>query len=133
MLLALLPGNWFDEESVGLDRNVQPIDLPSIGHVGLTMAAAISLGAGLLALLSPEGRRAIERDDVMVAAPLLAAGSYLAFTYRVSTAAVSGANIGGGLLFMLGVLIVPTLVGLAAYKAWKVQQRRRHPSDVTLA
>lgn len=123
LLLALLPGKWFDEEGVGMNRNVEPIDLPASLHGGLTLAAAIALGAGLLALLSPGGRQAVHRDDVMVAAPLLAAGLYIAFTYRVATAAVSGANIGAGLLFMLGVLILPTLVGLAAYTAWRVRRR----------
>lgn len=76
-------------------------------------------------LLSPEGRRTRRRADESVAWPLLVAGLYVACTYKVATAAVSGANIGAGLLFMLGVVAVPPLLGLAAYNAWCAGRHRR--------
>lgn len=89
------------------------------------MLASATLVAALLIVASPAGRRTISRDDIAAAVPLLLAGLYVAFTYRVFTAAVSGANIGGGLLVLLGVVVVPALVGLGLYKAWRAHQSAR--------
>lgn len=124
-LLLLVPGNWFDEDGVGLNHNVEPVDLPDSLHVGLGVLASATLVAALLIVASPAGRRTISRDDIAAAVPLLLAGLYVAFTYRVFTAAVSGANIGGGLLVLLGVVVVPALVGLGLYKAWRAHQSAR--------
>jgi len=124
-LLTLLPGNWFDESGEGLNRNVEPPDLPVSVQVALAVLAGAILAASLLVLLSPAGRNTVSRDDVAVATPLALAGLYAAFTYRVATAAVSGANIGAGLLFMLGIVLVPPLLVLAGYNAWRSRQPRR--------
>ncbi len=123
LLLVLIPGNWFDENAEGgLNRNVEPPDLPIAIHVGIASVATAALLACLVVLLSPAGRHAVCRSDVKVAGPLLLAGLYAAFTYRVSTAAVTGANIGAGMLFLLGVVITPVLVGLAGYNAWNTRR-----------
>lgn len=120
-LLTLLPGDWFDESGEGMTRNVEPPDLPLAIHVSVAVLAGALLVTSLLVLLSPAGRSITSRHDIPVAAPLLLVGLYVAFTYRVATAAVSGANIGAGLLFMLGVVAVPPLLVLAGYKAWRTQ------------
>lgn len=127
-LVVLLPGGWFDERGEGMTRNVQPPDLPNALHVGLAAAAAVVLMGSLFVLLSPEGRRARRRADVSVAWPLLVAGIYVAFTYKVATAAVSGANIGAGLLFVLGVVTVPSLLALAGFNAWRAT-RAKDPAE----
>lgn len=124
-LLASLPGDWFDEDVEGLNRNVEPIDLPDPVHLAICVLAASALAASLVVLLSPSGRKAQERAEVKVAAPLLVAGLYVAFTYRVLTAAVTGANIGGGLLILLGVPLVPGMLVLAGVNAW----RARHSEE----
>lgn len=62
-------------------------------------------------------RREIAGRHVRVTVALLLAGLYAAFTYRVATAAVGGANIGAGLLFMLGAILVPALVVYALIEA----------------
>lgn len=124
-LLASLPGDWFDEDVEGLNRNVEPLDLPDPVHAAICVLAAVALAVSVLMLLSPAGRQASRRADVRVAAPLLFAGLYAAFTYRVFTAAVTGANIGGGMLFLVGVPLVPGLVVIGAVNAWSA----RHASS----
>lgn len=116
-LVVLLPGGWLDERGEGMTRNVEPPDLPDALHVALAIVAAAILVGSLFVLLSPAGRRACRRADVSVAWPLLLAALYVAVTYKVATAAVSGANIGAGLLFMLGVVTVPPLLALAGFNA----------------
>lgn len=115
--VALLPGGWLDERGEGMTRNVEPPNLPDALHVALAVVAAVVLAGSLFMLLSAAGRRACHRSDVAVAWPLLVAGLYVAVTYKVATAAVSGANIGAGLLFMLGVVTVPPLLALAGFNA----------------
>lgn len=121
VLLASVPGGWFDEDVEGLNRNVQPLDLPDALHVAICVLAVAALAVACPVLLSPAGRQALGRTDVRVAAPLLFAGLYAAFTYRVLTAAVTGANIGGGLLLLVGVPLVPGLIVLAAVNAWSAR------------
>lgn len=116
-LVVLVPGGWLDERGEGMTRNVEPPDLPDALHVALAVVAAVVVVGSLFVLLSPAGRRACRRADVSVAWPLLVSTLYIAFTYKVATAAVSGANIGAGLLFMLGVVAVPPLLGLAGFNA----------------
>lgn len=127
-LVVLLPGGWLDERGEGMTRNVDPPELPDALHVALAVAAAMVLIGSLLVLVSPEGRRARHRQDVSVAWPMLVAGLYVAFAYKVATAAVSGANIGAGLLFMLGVVTVPPLLALAGWNALSAT-RSKDPAD----
>lgn len=123
-LVVLAPGGWLDERGEGMTRNVEPPDLPAALHVALSVVAALVLVVALVVLLSPKGRRTRAGADVSVAVPLLLAGLYVAFTYKVATAAVSGANIGAGMLFMLGVVAVPPLLALAGYNAWRASRDR---------
>lgn len=120
-LVASLPGDWFDEDVEGLNRNIEPIDLPNPVHLAICVLAAAALAASLVVLLSPSGRQVLKRAEVKVAAPMLVVGLYAGFTYRVLTAAVTGANIGGGLLFLLGVPLVPGLLVLAGVNAWSAR------------
>ncbi|HAS09147.1 MAG TPA: hypothetical protein DCS55_01295 [Acidimicrobiaceae bacterium] len=115
--VVLLPGGWLDERGEGMTRNVEPPDLPNVLHVALLVVAAVALVGSLFVLLSRTGRRACRRADLSVAWPLLVAALYVGVTYKVATAAVSGANIGAGLLFMLGVVTVPPLLALAGFNA----------------
>lgn len=120
--VVLLPGGWLDERGQGMTRTVEPPNLPDALHVALAIVAAAVLVGSLFVLLSPAGRQACRRADVSVAWPLLLASLYVAVTYKVATAAVSGANIGAGLLFMLGVVTVPPLLGLAAFNALRTNR-----------
>lgn len=123
LLLLTLPGNWFDENAEGsLDRNVVPPDVPAALQAGGGILAGVAVVASAVVLASPGGRETVRVEDVRVAVPLLVAGMYVAFGYRVATAAVTGANIGAGLLFMVGVVAVPTLLGFAAYAAWRARR-----------
>lgn len=113
LLVLAIPKGAFDEDGVGMSPNVQPLDLPDLLHGAVVTIAAMTLLGAAVTLLSPDGRRASAGTDVGAAAALTVAGLYVAFTYRVATAAVSGANIGAGLLFLLGAGLVPALVVVA--------------------
>ena len=82
---------------------------------------AVILGA-LVLIVSPAGACLRRRGDARVVAPLLAAGAYIAFTYRAATAAVGGANIGGPLLVMLGLILIPALLVASAIPAMRMRQ-----------
>jgi hypothetical protein len=64
-----------------------------------------------------------------VLVPLLVAGAFCGAGWRVITAGVVGANIGGGLLLVSGVPIVVTLIGVAVVVAWSLRRQRRHPGS----
>jgi len=87
------------------------------------LATLVLVGCSVL-FLSPARRAALERRDARAAVPLACLGIFLGFAYRVMTAAVGGANIGGGLMFMFGVAFVPSMLLLAL-----VQLRRRSRAD----
>lgn len=51
---------------------------------------------------------------------VIALGTYIGFSWRVMTAAVSGANIGGGLLMLVAIVFVPAMAFLAQL-LWRVR------------
>ena len=111
------------EDRLGLNRNVEPIAIaPEVKTVLALVVWAILLAA-LGALLAPAGRAATRRADVRVAVPLVVVGAYVAVTYNGMTQPVSGANIGAGMMFMLGCVLAPAMVALSA---WRLSQLRRH-------
>ncbi len=123
LVLLTLPGNWLDEDAPGaLDRNVEPPHVPAALQAGVGLLTGAALLAALAVLASPAGRSGTCVEDVRVAVPLLIAAVYMAFGYRVATAAVTGANIGAGLLFMMGVVVVPTLLAFAAHAALRARR-----------
>ncbi len=121
LVLALLAApavTWWAvgdlSEPLGSDHFVRtPGWLESNGTMIGRSALAIG-AAGLVWLLSPIGRRGLERQTVLGALPLVALGVFVGFTYRVFTAATIGANIGAGLLLLFGVGFVPAMLALAA-------------------
>ncbi len=67
-------------------------------------------------------QRRLRWVQVRPALPILVAGVFCGFSWRVTTARVSGANIGGGMLM----LITPIVLILSI--AWSWHLRRRAPS-----
>lgn len=111
------------EDRPELNRNVEPINLPAEAKAAIALAAGALLLTAGGALTLPAGRTATRREDVKVAVPLVVAGLYAAVTYNGMTQPVSGANIGAGIMFMLGCLLIPALLLLSAWRVWQVRRR----------
>jgi len=112
-------------EEGGTDRMIEPL-LSSTARIGIGVAALAVGVIALLVVLSPAGRALRRSGDLAVVVPLLVAGLYTSVVLRIATSAVSGANIGGALLGYLGLVLVPSLVAIAAVSA--LRMRRSPPS-----
>lgn len=84
----------------------------AIGIVGCVVTAGI-----LITLVRARAIETITRRQIVAVVPLVSLGVYVGFSSRVMTAAVSGANIGGGLSMMAALVLVPLLAAVA-YRLW---------------
>lgn len=109
-------------EENGTDRMIEPL-LSSTARVGIGLAAVAVAVIALLVVLSPAGRALRRSGDLAVVVPLLLAGMYTSVVLGIATSAVSGANIGGALLGYLGLVLVPSLVAIAAASALRIRRR----------
>jgi hypothetical protein len=97
------------------DYVLRPLQLGERIELGLGLGASVVAGVSLVVLAVATGRRSIERRWWAVLVPVLVVGALCGLAYRVMTAAVSGANIGAGMVVLFGpVLVVPAL----AWSAW---------------
>lgn len=112
------------EDQPDLNRNVEPVDLAPEAKTAMALIAwaVVLVAAG--ALLSPAGRAATRRQDVRVAIPLAISGAYTAVTYNGMTQPVSGANIGAGMMFLAGCVLVPAMLVLSAWRLWQLHRAR---------
>jgi hypothetical protein len=134
IVLALPFAVWaalpLGEDQPYLDRNVEPVDLPPEAKTAMALVAWVVVLAAAGALLSPAGRAVTRRQEVRVAIPLVISGAYMAVTYNVMTQPVSGANIGAGLMFFAGCVLVPAMLALSAWRLWQLHRARpSHPWD----
>ncbi|MFC6022024.1 hypothetical protein ACFP2T_38405 [Plantactinospora solaniradicis] len=111
------------------DYAFQPWDVnPGVAHaagIGSVVAALVAL----LVLGRATGRNRLDPRWWGVFVPLLAAGVTVGFGWRVMTAGVIGANIGAGLMILLGGPVVAALlIGAIAY-AIRLSLRRRPPDQ----
>jgi hypothetical protein len=105
---------------------------PSTGATAERRIGASAVLLGLVtasALLGATWRGRFPAKWWGVLVPLLVAGAFCGAGWRVITAGVVGANIGGGLLLVSGVPIVVTLIGVAIVVAWSLRRQRRHPGS----
>lgn len=109
-------------EEGGTDRMIEPL-LSGTARTGIGSGALAVAVASVVVVFSRVGGRLRRRGDAGVVVPLLLAGIYSSVVYRIATSAVSGANIGGALLMYLGVMLVPSLVVVAAASAWRMRGR----------
>jgi hypothetical protein len=86
--------------------------------IAATAVALVSIGVVIAALR----RRAVTSGEVLSAAPLLLAAAFCGFAWRVMTAGVIGANIGGGMVLLFGPFV---LIGLAVWSGvwWRSARR----------
>lgn len=113
----------------GTDHIVEPPDIPDAVRLTIGLGASAMLVVGGAVVFSPTGRTLRRPGDAPTVIPLMLGGAYVGFTYRAATAAVIGANIGGGMFIMAGMILVPTLVlystVTAAVNAWRRRRTRR--------
>lgn len=114
-LALALPG----EADLGPDPDylIRPIGLraPLRHAIGATAAGVVLFGAAVWAFAVRKGY--LVPGSARVLGPPAVVSGYVGLSYRVVTAPVSGANIGGGFLILFGMALVPLLVGVAVVNA----------------
>jgi hypothetical protein len=112
------------DEPGGQDHMFEPVHVPAGLELTVGIGASTLAVGSLLVLASPRGRRLARRTDAVVAGPLVAAGVFLGFGYRVVTAAVGGANIGGGLVMLFGMVALPAALVTSLCGVWGARRAR---------
>lgn len=87
--------------------------------LGATTLFAVSLCVIAIAVR----HRHVRWVEVRPAVPLLVAGAFCGFAWRVVTARVGGANIGGGLILMFGPYFLIAMIACACALAWAARTR----------
>ena len=111
-----LVGDVDEVDDPSADFMVRPPELSSSAERWIGGSALALLVATLLALVRTSGARSSHRGAALL---VVIAGAIIGAGYRVMTAAVVGANIGGGLMLMFGVPVVAFLVVRAAWLVWR--------------
>ena len=104
---------------------------PSWSQAGVAAAGSVCVGVVVVAVaVLVRERRRQRLADATVATVLLVAFAGLAVGggYRVLTAGVIGANIGGGLVLLFGTPLVVALLGVAAFVSIAAR-RGRGPAE----
>ena len=128
--LAIATAWWIGDLSETLvdpDFMFRPMDLsPGTSRAVGLVATAICI-AGLVAAVQLTRSDGGGRRLVAVLLPLLALAAYLGLGYRITTAGVTGANIGGGLFMLTSFVVLPLAIGASVAIWWVTRQREVDP------
>lgn len=117
--VASLVGDLSETNDPRPDYVIRPPEIPIA--LGLTLAAlSVLLVIVSTAVIVSSWRW--ERPQpgwLSVLLPVLAVGAIVGLAWRVLTAAVIGANIGAGLMVLLGTPVVVALIVFAGISAWR--------------
>ena len=114
-------GDLSYEGSTDLDYMYEPLRLTTGQRVAIGVTVAVvGLAASVLTALAYR-RRLVTRADLRVVLPLLLAGAYCGAAWRMMTAGVIGANIGGGLVVMFSPVF---LLGMAIWFGFEIHRYR---------
>jgi hypothetical protein len=124
--LAMATAWWIGDLSESLvdpDFMFRPVDLSPGASRALGLTATAICIAGLVSgvQLARSGGRG--RRLVAVLVPLWALAAYLGFGYRITTAGVTGANIGGGLFMLTSFVVLPLAAGATVAIWWVTRPR----------
>lgn len=131
--LAIATAWWIGDLSSTLDDPdymLRPIDLSSETSwaVGFVATAACLVGAAAAVLLTRSG--CCGRRLVAVLVPWWVLAVYLGLGYRIVTAGVIGANIGGGLFVLTSFVVVPFAIGSSVAVWWATRRRVVGPGSI---
>jgi uncharacterized membrane protein YfcA len=110
------------EDVTDPDYLFHPLPLGPGAELAIGLAATVVALGAVVVLAVAARRRQVDRRWLAVLGPLLAAGALCGFGWRILTAGVGGANIGGGMVLLFGPWIV---LGLVAGAAWQWHSIRR--------
>ena len=113
------------EDVTSPDYLVAPPDLAGSTETMIGVIASILVAFGFTSLIVLNRRGRIAGRELQALLPLLAIGLYVGFSARVVTAGVVGANIGAGLLIMLGLFFIPAMLLLARRLMVRARTERR--------
>jgi len=112
-----------------LDYAFRPFDVPDGLDTVLGVIALLLGGVGAALLVRASRRGELDRRWWEVIAPLVVAGVIVGAGWRVLTAGVVGANIGAGLVVIVGGPVVAGLVLWALVRGLLLANRRRGGDD----
>jgi len=102
-------------DDIGADYMMRPLGWSTAARTTVGVLSLVIVATAALVVFLTRSKSTLIAPGVL--APLAAGSAFLGVTYHVVTAPVIGANIGGGLIVMLGVPMVAALVIIAVSQA----------------
>jgi hypothetical protein len=115
-----------DVDPQNADYMVRPPPLSPAGQHAIGIVASVVVAAALGVLVTASVRRRIEPRWWGFALPLVALGICAGVSYRIVTAAVIGANIGGGMVVMTAPIVAVAALRLSARSWQRLPARGQH-------
>ncbi|MBQ1024496.1 hypothetical protein [Micromonospora sp. C95] len=113
-------------EGEPLDYAVEPVSLGAVGDRVLVAVAGALMVVSLVLLIRATVSRKLEPRWWLALVPLMLAGVLLGVGWRIMTAGAIGANIGAGLVVLVGGPVLLVLLGVAAVQAARLRREHRH-------
>lgn len=113
-------------EGEPLDYAVEPVSLGAVGDRVLVIVATVVMVVSLAVLVRATVTRKLDPRWWSVLVPVILAGALLGLAWRIVTAGAIGANIGAGLVVLLGGPVLLVLLVVAAVQAVRLSREHRH-------
>ena len=111
------------ETFVDPDFFFRPVELSPGTSRAVGLVATALCASGLVSAVQLTRSGGTGRRLVAALVPLWALAAYVGLGYRITTAGVTGANIGGGLFLLSSFVVVPVAIG-ASVASWWVTRKR---------
>lgn len=90
-----------------------PPELSGAQRLGMGLLSTVAVLAAGYVLAEGIRSQRLRREWLGIVVPLATLAAYAGFTYAVATSPVNGANIGGGILVLGGIVVLPAMLGLS--------------------